>query len=570
MQVDEPMAGAAGDRAVPGAGRAGRPLGRALWLAVVLGAAAVGVAARTVDVADKPVWHDEVYTRIFTAGHRSTDWIDALYTGRVVARDELLAFQRIDASSGPLDTVLGLAGDEPQHPPAYYLLARLWVGALGDDIGALRWLSVVTSLLALLAAAWLGREVFGSRGPPAARARLLLVALVAVSPFAVLYAQEAREYALWTVWVFASSAALLRALRLEAGPGHLPWAAYAALTALGLYTAFSHSAVILAQALFVAARARLRPTREARAAALALLGAAALFLPWALALVRHMDSFRASMAWSSTIVVPRSEVLQTLATSLSRPLLDLWPRVTGPLPWLLVGAAAAGVVAAVVALARSGPRHARLLVVLLVVVPVALLVVPDLAFGGIRSFSTRYLSPSLMAALVAVAYGLSALPGPGLRRAVSAAVLVLAAASAVRDATTRVPWTRELSAGLLPVAAAIDAAPQPLVVADRERHHPGNVLTLANLVGPGAAFLMLDFPNRDALLVEALAQAGTGVWPPGGLPGGYTLFLYAPIPQVRAALEAAVGHPATLVWSDGHVECWRLDPPASPAASPPS
>ncbi|MFH1468349.1 MAG: hypothetical protein ABIO70_28430 [Pseudomonadota bacterium] len=52
-----------------------------------------------------------------------------------------------------------LAADEPQHPPAYYLLARGWVGLFGDGIRALRVLSVLIPLLGLPALWWLVRDV---------------------------------------------------------------------------------------------------------------------------------------------------------------------------------------------------------------------------------------------------------------------------------------------------------------------------------------------------------------------------------------------------------------------------
>ncbi|TNF26497.1 MAG: hypothetical protein EP329_21180, partial [Deltaproteobacteria bacterium] len=413
------------------------------WVAAVGLAALIGVGARCYGLADKPIWHDEVYTRIFAAGHQSGDWIGALYTGQPVDRDAILAFQRLDPARGPLDTVRGLARDEPQHPPAYYLLARVWMGLFGDGLAPLRALSVLASLLAVLAAAWLGREVYAPRGPPnavaeadALRARWATVGLVAASPFAVLYAQEAREYALWSVWILASSAALLRALRLVAADAPRPrrlraWAAYAVLTALGLYTAFSHATVILAQVLFVAWRARGRLTRESIGAALALTASALLFLPWALLLAEHLEAFQASMDWSRAIVVPRLEVVATLGSNLSRPLLDLWPVVDGVGPWLAVLATVGLVAASLVHLGRRGPAASRALVVLLFVVPVALLVVPDLAVGGIRSFSARYLFPALLAGLVAVAHRLATVRGPAARRALAGVVLGVTALSAV-------------------------------------------------------------------------------------------------------------------------------------------
>jgi len=547
--------------------RGARGLRRATAVLVAV-AALVGVGARFWGLAEKPLWHDEVYTRIFAAGHASGDWIGALYTGRPVSRDAVLAFQRLDPEKSAFDTARGLARDEPQHPPAYYVLARLWMGLFGDGVGPLRALSLVASLVALLAAAWLGRELFPTRGPPATarvarRARALFVALVAASPFAVLYAQEAREYSLWTVAILASTAALLRALRLTADAERpavrvRAWAGYALLTAFGLYTSFSHATVILAHILFIAVHARGRLDRRSVPAALALAASGLLFAPWAVLLATHLDAFAASMAWSRAIVVPLTEVLTTLATNLSRPLLDLWPTVSGPVAWSAVALTVALVVAALVALARRGPRSARVLLLLLALLPLALLVLPDLAVGGIRSFSARYLFPSLLAVLAAVAWRLAAIARADLRRALIAAVVLVAAASAVRTTLDRVPWTRALSAGLPAVAAAIDAAPHPLVLGDRERHHPGNLLALATQVGPDTTFVLLDHPERAALIARAEAAAGRGEWPPADLLAGHTVFVYAPIPQLRAALDAAAPHPGEPVWDDLYVSCWRL------------
>src|SRR5207248_4961479 len=81
---------------------------------------------------------------------------------------------------------------------------------------------------------WLCRELFGC-----SRTAWMAVALLAVSPFHVLYAQEAREYSLWTVAILLSSAALLRAARLQT---RRTWWAYAASVALGLY---SHTLFVL-------------------------------------------------------------------------------------------------------------------------------------------------------------------------------------------------------------------------------------------------------------------------------------------------------------------------------------
>ncbi|MCA9516492.1 MAG: glycosyltransferase family 39 protein [Myxococcales bacterium] len=534
------------------------------WLVVAALAVAFGLATRVVGLGEKPVWHDEVYTRAFVAGHAAGEWLAALYRGEPVTAGEIAAWQRLDDGGDALGTVLALARDEPQHPPLYYLLARLWEEAFGDGIGALRALSVLASLLAVAAAAWLGRELFGPRGPPAATP--LVVALVGLSPFLALYAQEAREYALWSALVLATTAALLRALRrvdadAPAKERAQAWLLYAVLTALALYTCFSQVSVILAHLGFVGWRARGRLTRAAWEAALALGLAGLLFLPWAVLLGEHLEAFRASMSWSSDIVVPRAQVLGTLAVSVSRPLVDLWAEV-GSAPSVVAVAAAVAVVGwALAGVARRGPTGARALLILLVALPIGLLLVPDLVVGGIRSFSTRYLMPALLACLVAVGWRVAVVAVPRRRALVAGALLAVVAASAVRTMAPPVPWTRGLSTGLPAVAAAVRAEPRPVVVGDRERHHPGNLMALATMVPPETPFVLLDHPVRDAL-VARLGAADAGAWPlVAGVAPDRAVFLYSPVPQLREAMEHAAGRAMTLVYEDLFVQCWRLSPP---------
>ncbi len=544
-----------------------RSLGAAFVLVLVLG----GVA-RFVGLGDKPIWHDEVYTRIFAAGHHSEEWIQALYVGRPLARDEVLRFQRLGPDRTALDTVRGLARDEPQHPPAYYLLARLWMEVFGDALGTLRALSAIVSLASVLLAWWLARECMrwaraapptAPETAPATTVGATFVALVAASPFLVTYAQEAREYALWGASVLASTALLLRAERTGRWGA---WLGFALVTALGLYTAFAHASVAACQGAWLAGR-RIRSRAGWRdwvraGAALGLAGA--LFLPWALLLLDHMDAFRASMDWSRAIVVPTGETLATLATNVSRPFVELGAAEDpSPFAAAMIALAVALVLWSLVRWIRRGTHGLRALFVLLLVVPVGLLVVPDLLVGGIRSASARYMFPAWLAALWLVAWSLASLGG---RRglALRVAVVAVAAASTLGVVSAAVPWSRELSIGLGAVANAINQTERPLVLGDRERHHPGNLLALATLVKPETEFVFLDHPARDAWIarLETEGTQGATPWPPGGLAGGLaggrTLFVYAPVPQLLRALERAFDRSATPVWEGLHVACWRF------------
>jgi hypothetical protein len=80
--------------------------------------------------------------------------------------------------------------DTESTPPCYYLLAWIWSRAFGTDEVGLRSLSALagTALVPIAYAA--ARELSSTRGA------LITPSLVAVSPWLVLYSQDARSYAL--------------------------------------------------------------------------------------------------------------------------------------------------------------------------------------------------------------------------------------------------------------------------------------------------------------------------------------------------------------------------------------
>jgi mannosyltransferase len=75
------------------------------------------------------------------------------------------------------------------HPPGYYLLLKAWIALAGTSEFGLRALSAFEGVLTVGVTLALGRRLFG-RG-----AGILAGLLVALSPFAVYYSQEARMYA---------------------------------------------------------------------------------------------------------------------------------------------------------------------------------------------------------------------------------------------------------------------------------------------------------------------------------------------------------------------------------------
>ena len=500
----------------------------------------LGAWFRLHDLGGKLVWHDEIATVHMAAGTTIDDWKAALYTGEIVDVEEVRQFQRLNPERGVGDVVRDLATHDPQHPPVYYVTAAAWVRLVGEGPGRLRLFSVIASLLGLLAMFQLCWELSLSR-----RVAWMGTLALGVSPFFVLYAQEAREYALWATLILASNASLLRAIRLTEGADAIPkrsWAAYGLLTVGSLYTSFSSAAVILGQVLFIILRERGRPNRVSLSAAATLSVAALGFLPWALNLLRNYDAFAVSMRWSKEIVIPTRSLLRILALNVSRPFVDFWADLETAPAWIGVIAALLLCVAAVVHVCRQAPRERLLLFLCVLILPTAIHLVPDLLFGGIRSLSTRYLTPSLLMLLVAVAWLVASPKRAGL----AAAVLGVMIASCWHNARLEATWAKGVSQSLPEVARVLNAAERPLLVGGIEIHTPGNLLALSTRLDPGTKMQFLRIEDERAYALPT--HDGE-------------LYFMGPNVLLRQRLEEREGVRFELLVEDLFLQLWRAHPP---------
>ncbi len=130
------------------------------------------------------------------------------------------------------------------HPPLYYALLAGWISGLGTSEWALRSLSALLSVVAVPLTAVAARRLVGRE------AALVAAILVALAPFQVRYAQEARMYALLMVAVTATLACLAQALR-SPRPGWGVWVGIAGCQAVAMWT-HNVAAVLLPLALNLA------------------------------------------------------------------------------------------------------------------------------------------------------------------------------------------------------------------------------------------------------------------------------------------------------------------------------
>lgn len=120
------------------------------------------------------------------------------------------------------------------HPPVYYLVLHFWAKLAGNGEFAMRFVSVAAGVLAVCLIYQLGKRLI-SPG-----AGVLAAILLAASPLAVYYGQEARMYSVLLVLTLAWSVVWLQLLRAEAeeaAPGlWLWWVGYAVLGLASVYT----------------------------------------------------------------------------------------------------------------------------------------------------------------------------------------------------------------------------------------------------------------------------------------------------------------------------------------------
>ncbi len=463
----------------------------------------LGILFRFVNLDQKPYWHDETYTSLRISGYTVAEAGQQLYTGQPMSRSELLKYQSISPAKGVLDTIQGLAKEEPQHPLLYYAIARLWTQFFGSTPSAIRSLSALISLAGLPLIYWLGWELFGS---PAVGG--MAVVLYAVSPLFVRFAQEGRQYGLWLVLIMLSSIALLRALRRKT---HLSWGFYGLSVAVGLYCHLLSSLVILGHGFYVAAipcgtaqpNARFRLTHPLKAYLLASLSGCLLFMPWLWITYCNRESLLTANWLKQPL--PFCSLLRIWSFNLFHAFFtggtnsdQFWVPLVLPLI-LLLGISIYG-------LCQQTPQRVWLFVLVLmgaIALPFLLL---DIMQGGRRTVSDRYLLPSYLGIYLAVAYLLATqmlqLCNSTLQvktgRAITGVLISgsILACAINAQALTWWGWSEFDVA----VSRIINQTTSPFVITDAPF---GVIMPLAHRLHPDAQFLLLNpstplqIANRD-------------------------------------------------------------------------
>ncbi len=363
----------------------------------------LGVFFRFVNLDKKVYWFDEAFTSIRISGYKEIEVVKQFANARIISLEDLQKYQHPNSEKGVLGTVESLAIEDSQHPPLYYVMARFWAQWFGSSVAVMRSLPALISLLAFPCIYWLCLELFES-----SLTGWVAVALLAVSPFQVLYAQEARQYSLWTVTILLSSAALLRAIRLKTG---VSWGIYTLTLVTSLYTFLFSIIVAIAQGIYVIATEGFRLSKTLVAYVVASFFGIIIFLPWLWVIVTNRAQAESATSWISSAKLALPKLVQSWIHNVSISFFDL-----------NLGASASAtilerIISKVADLTLLGligyslyflyhqtPKRIWLFVFTLVVTPSLASILPDVITGGMRSVIPRYGIPSYLGIQLAMAY----------------------------------------------------------------------------------------------------------------------------------------------------------------------
>lgn len=221
-----------------------RQLHRLLLLAWMV----IGASVRFAYLNSKPPWTDEFSTLVFSLGHS----FRTVPLNQIISADTLLQPLRV-APLGSVTDVIRYLMSESTHPPIYFVLSHWWLHlfpALSSGMVSLwagRSLPALLGVLTIPAVFGLGWLAFGSR-----LVGQLAAGLMAVSPYAVFLAQDARHYTLAVLLVTLSLVCLVVATRVIRDRVVIPlWlcVAWIVINGLGVAVHYFFALTLVAEAI---------------------------------------------------------------------------------------------------------------------------------------------------------------------------------------------------------------------------------------------------------------------------------------------------------------------------------
>lgn len=457
---------------------------------LIISLLALGIFFRFTNLDQKIYWMDETYTSLRISGYTEAEVAQQLLEGQILDIHDLHQYQRLNPNKNVFDAVKGLAAEEPQVAPLYFVMLRFWVQLWGNSITVIRSFSAFLSVLALPCMYWLCLELFES-----SLVGWLGSALLAISPFQLVYGQEARQYSLWTVAILLSSASLLRAIRVNTWRS---WGIYTATIIIGLYSHLFFVLVAIAQALYVFTLNNWRWSKNLKAYLLSSIIGIIAFSPWIGVI---LTNFKQGLAMTAAqgVKISLPYYLKSWLGNLSRNFLDTGFSSSSPfgtpipilaflsLSILLIFAL---VVYSLYFLFRHTPKQTWLYVFILIGFTSLIIIIPDLILGRRTSVTGRYMIPSFLGVQLSVAYLLASRINPSLVknwqnkfwRIILALLLTSGVISCIIISQSETWWNNLTDTQNGQLAQIINQSQKPLIIQEIDSSPPRyNVFNLISL-----------------------------------------------------------------------------------------
>ncbi|MBN3907699.1 MAG: glycosyltransferase family 39 protein [Nostoc sp. NMS1] len=514
----------------------------------------MGILFRFFNLDNKVYSHDETYTSLRISGYTRSEVQNKLFNGSVIGKESFAQFQGVNKKSLN-DTIMNLAKEDSLHPPLYYVIARLWMQIFGNSVTAIRSLSALISLLVFPCVYWLCRELFNvPLSVPG-----VAIALMAISPIQLVYAQEAQEYILWLVTILLSSASLLRAMRLEdelikerQRPDLFAiWSIYAVTLAISLYTFLWSGFVAVAHGIYVITTARFQLSLAVRTYLLASLVGFLAFMPWLVVIIGDFFKFLIS-GDKTTMQSSLMPVFGFFLMQISRVFFDIDLNSENKFSYLITLCFLTFIGYSIYFLCQTNNYKIWLFIITLIVVPVLPLRLPDLMAGGIQSSIEPYFIPSYLGIQLAVAYLLATqiYNGSVSRRSVWHIIMILVIICGLISSKVNFQaetwWNKDMSYGNPQVAQIINQTTHPLLISDALGDNYGNIFSLSYLLESKVQFILVQ-NQKIPRIPDRFAD----------------IFLFNPSETWRETIEKKYNLKTDIVYNDKYYSVWKLAKPRS-------
>ncbi|MCP2731695.1 glycosyltransferase family 39 protein [Limnofasciculus baicalensis] len=556
------------------------------WLSfLIITVLILGIFFRLTNLDRKIYWFDETYTSLRISGYTETEIVQEFSQPKIISIQDLQYYQHLNPERSLIDTIKSLSLEDPQHPPLYYVIARFWAQWFGTSVTAMRSLPALISLLAFPSIYWLCQELFNSpvtntsatsatpsatsatpsaapsAAPSATNIGPVAAAILAVSPFHVLYAQEARQYSLWTVTILISNAALIRAIRLKTKRS---WLIYFLTLTTSFYTFLFSGLVAIGHGIYIITIEKFCLTKTIIYYLLASLAALIIFIPWLGIVITSLSQIHKVTSWANQ----KNSLLksiQTLMGVLARIFIDFNTRSRDPLIYLIPITIAILFLLIIVSysfyfLIRHTPKRTWLFIVTLVGVPAIALIIPDLIFGGNRS-TLRFLTPLILGIQLAIAYLLATKISQQREwrehktwQIVTIILLSCGILSCAVSSQAEVWWNKHLNVSNPAIANIINQTPHPLLISDDQMAY---ILTFSYVLEPKVKLIIqprcytcnLNYLFAVKPYIPQIPDEFSDVF----------LYKHTPSPKWNEELKKQQIYKLQLVYNTPDDQLWKLD-----------